>query len=66
LAPTVLAQTILAIEKNTLRAMVAIHIGSAVILKVDVFVSADKRQCEAAVKAKQDCGWSRLFKCLGY
>jgi uncharacterized protein len=51
LAPTVLAQTISALENNTLRAMDAIHIGSAVTLKADVFVSADKRQCEAAVRA---------------
>lgn len=49
LAPTVMAQTVLALE-NTLRAMDAIHIGSAMILKADVFVSADKRQCEAAVQ----------------
>jgi uncharacterized protein len=51
LAPTVLAQTISALEHNTLRAMDAIHIGSAVILKADIFVSADKRQCEAAIQA---------------
>jgi predicted nucleic acid-binding protein len=50
LAPTVMAQTVLALENNTLRAMDAIHIGSAVILKADVFISADRRQCEAAVQ----------------
>lgn len=50
LAPTVMAQTVLALENNTLRAMDAIHIGSAVILKTDVFISADRRQCEAAVQ----------------
>lgn len=44
LASTVMAQTVLALENNTLRAMDAIHIGSAMILKADVFVSADKRQ----------------------
>jgi predicted nucleic acid-binding protein len=31
--------------------MDAIHIGSAVALKADVFVSSDKRQCEAAGRA---------------
>ena len=51
LAPTVLAQTISALENNKLRAMDAIHIASAVIMKADVFISADKRQCEAAVQA---------------
>lgn len=50
LVPTVMAQAVLALENNTLRAMDAIHIGSAVILKADVFISADKRQCEAAVQ----------------
>jgi uncharacterized protein len=50
LAPTVMTQTVLALENNTLRAMDAIHIGSAVILKADVFISADRRQCEAAVQ----------------
>ncbi|MFZ2406940.1 MAG: type II toxin-antitoxin system VapC family toxin [Methylobacter sp.] len=51
LAPAVLAQAISSLENNVLRGMDAIHIGSAVILKADVFVSADKRQCEAAVQA---------------
>jgi predicted nucleic acid-binding protein len=31
--------------------MDAIHIGSAVVLKADIFVSSDKRQCEAAKRA---------------
>ncbi|TAL51851.1 MAG: PIN domain-containing protein [Methylovulum sp.] len=51
LAPAVLAQAVLSLENNVLRAMDAIHIGSAVVLKADVFVSADKRQCEAAIRA---------------
>lgn len=48
LAPAVMAQTITSLENNVLRGMDAIHIGCAVVLKADVFVSADKRQCEAA------------------
>ena len=51
LAPAVLAQSILSLENNVLRGMDAIHVGSAVVLKADVFVSSDKRQCEAAVRA---------------
>lgn len=51
LTPAVLAQTVLSLEQNVLRGMDAIHVASAVELKADVFVSADKRQCEAAVKA---------------
>jgi hypothetical protein len=51
LAPAVLAQAVSSLENNVLRGMDAIHIGSAVILKADVFVSSDKRQCEAAGRA---------------
>lgn len=48
LAPEVLRNTVLALENNVLRGMDAIHIGSAITLKVDVFVSGDARQCAAA------------------
>ena len=51
LNPVVLAQAVSCLEANILRGMDAIHIGSAVALKADVFVSADKRQREAAVRA---------------
>jgi predicted nucleic acid-binding protein len=51
LTPAVLAQAISSLECNTLRGMDAIHIGSAIVLKVDAFVSSDKRQCEAAERA---------------
>lgn len=48
LTPEVMRSTITALEKNILRGMDAIHIGSALTLKADVFVSADARQCSAA------------------
>ena len=51
LTPAVLAQAISSLETNVLRGMDAIHIGSAVVLKADVFVSADLRQREAAARA---------------
>lgn len=51
LTPEVLAQSIVSLESNVLRGMDAIHIGSAVALKAEVFVSADQRQCEAARRA---------------
>ena len=51
LTPDVLGQAILALETNVLRSLGAIHIASAVVLKADVFVSAAKRQLEAAAKA---------------
>lgn len=50
LTPVVLAQAISSLEKNVLRGMDAIHIGSAIALKADVFISADKRQLDAAVR----------------
>jgi predicted nucleic acid-binding protein len=48
LTPIVLAQAVKILEKSTLRGMDAIHIGSAVTLQADVFVSADQRQRDAA------------------
>ena len=50
LSPIVLAQAISSLEKNVLRGMDAIHIGSAVALKADIFISADKRQLDAAAQ----------------
>jgi hypothetical protein len=51
LTPAVLLQSIAALETNVLRGMDAIHIGSAITLHADVFVSADVRQREAAARA---------------
>ena len=51
LTPSVLAQAINSLETNVLRGMDAIHIGSAVALKADVFISADQRQLDAAARA---------------
>lgn len=51
LTPAVLGQAVSALETNVLRGMDAIHIGSAVALQADVFVTADMRQCEAAARA---------------
>jgi predicted nucleic acid-binding protein len=51
MTPAVLAQAISSLETNVLRGMDAIHIGSAVALKADVFVSADQRQRDAAARA---------------
>lgn len=51
LTPAVLAQTISSLETNVLRGMDAIHIGSALALQADVFVSADTRQLDAAARA---------------
>jgi predicted nucleic acid-binding protein len=51
LTPLVLAQAIWSLERNVLRGMDAIHIGSAVALKAEVFISADKRQLDAAARS---------------
>lgn len=51
LTPEVIRHSIIAIEKNVLRGMDAIHLGSALALNVDIFVSADTRQCVAATQA---------------
>ena len=51
LAPEVIRQSIIRLEKNVLRGMDAIHLGSALALNVDLFVSADARQCDAATQA---------------
>lgn len=51
LTPEVIRQSIINLENNVLRGMDAIHIGSALALNVDIFISADARQCAAASKA---------------
>ncbi|MBI5141173.1 MAG: type II toxin-antitoxin system VapC family toxin [Nitrospirae bacterium] len=51
LTPEVIRYSIAALENNVLRGMDAIHLGSALALNADVFVSADARQCAAAAQA---------------
>lgn len=51
LNPVVMRRTIFCLENNLLRGMDAIHIGSALELGADRFVSADARQCTAALQA---------------
>lgn len=51
LTPEVMLQSINCLERSLLRATDAIHIGSALALGVDVFVSGDQRQCIAAQQA---------------
>ena len=48
LTPEVLGPAISSLEQNVLRGMDAIHIGSAIAMKADVFISADQRQLDAA------------------
>lgn len=51
LTPEVIRHSLVVLEKNVLRGMDAIHLGSALALKADIFVSADARQCAAAAQA---------------
>ena len=51
LAPEVIRHSMISLEKNVPRGMDAIHLGSALALNVDLFVSADARQCDAATQA---------------
>lgn len=46
--PAVVTQTMRCLEKNILRAMDALHLGCALIVEPDIFVSSDHRQLEAA------------------
>ena len=50
LTPAVLGLAISSLEKNMLRGMDAIHIGSAIALKAYIFISADQRQLDAAAR----------------
>jgi hypothetical protein len=61
LTPAVLERTVGCLERNPLRAMDAIHLGSAIVYRPDLFVTADRRQLEAARKeglAVEDLGAS--------
>lgn len=51
MSPAVIRQAVLSLEGNVLRAMDAIHIGCALEMRADVFVSGDQRQCLAAQNA---------------
>ncbi|MGD7035701.1 type II toxin-antitoxin system VapC family toxin [Methylotuvimicrobium buryatense] len=51
LSPQVLMHAVSSLENNTPRGMDAIHIGSAIVLQADVFISSDKRQITAAIQA---------------
>jgi len=48
LVDVILGRTVVCLEQAPLRASDAVHVASAIELKVDVFVSADRRQCDAA------------------
>jgi predicted nucleic acid-binding protein len=50
--PEVVTQTIRCLENSVLRAMDALHLGCALAVEPDLFVSSDRRQIEAADKER--------------
>lgn len=46
--PDVIARTIKCLENSPLRAIDALHLGCALLVEADLFVSSDQRQIEAA------------------
>jgi hypothetical protein len=52
LTPEVIDRTISCLENNTLRAMDALHLGCALTMSPDMFVSSDKQQVGAARREK--------------
>lgn len=51
ITPGILNAVVSLLESSPLRAMDAIHVGCALAVETDIFVSADKRQLAAARKA---------------
>lgn len=51
ISPAVIRDAIISLESNVLRAMDALHIGCAVAMRADFFISGDQRQCAAAKRA---------------
>lgn len=54
ISPQVVQRAIAVLEAQPLRAMDAIHLGAALVAGADVFVSADERQCAAAMQLGLD------------
>lgn len=50
ITPSILEHAIVCLEHSPLRALDAIHIGSALVYQPDLFISADRRQTNAAAK----------------
>jgi len=51
LTPAVISRSVKLLASNVLRAMDALHVASAIEWKADIFMTADKRQRDAAASA---------------
>ncbi len=52
LTPSVVHRTVFCLEHAPFRTLDAIHVASAIESLCDLFISADRRQCEAAARLK--------------
>jgi len=55
ITPAVVARSVALLEKNTLRAMDALHVACALEWKADLFITSDKRQLDAAMHSGLQC-----------
>ena len=57
ITPETIDQSILFLENNTLRAMDALHVASALLWNADLFLTADRRQWRAAQQVGLQTIW---------
>lgn len=55
ITPAVVARSVTLLEKNTLRAMEALHVACALEWKADLFITSDKRQFDTAMHSGLQC-----------
>lgn len=55
ITPAVVARSVTLLEKNTLRAMDALHVACALEWKADLFITSDKRQFDTAMHSGLQC-----------
>jgi predicted nucleic acid-binding protein len=51
ITPEVIAYAVMLLEKNVLRSLDALHVACALAWRTELFVTADKRQMQAAINA---------------
>ncbi len=62
ITPDVVARTIPCLENNPMRAMDALHLGCALTVEPDLFVSSDQRQLDAANRVGLKVKSVRVFR----
>ena len=51
ITPEVIAHAVILLEKNVLRSLDALHVACALAWRTELFITADKRQMQAAINA---------------